>query len=87
MNHNMTVSYGVPPSTSDPFGPRIPFFPMTPVLPVAPPLDPSPLLPAFPPSVFSPYSARELEMMNEITQLRVKVSRLEKAVRVLAGEE
>jgi len=88
----MVVSYGVPPSTSGPLAPRDPYGPIPDPYPTEPfPAEPFPTNPFAPVvpfvNVFTPYSPRELEFMSEITRLRVEVSRLQKAVRVLAGEE
>jgi len=90
---NTIVMYGMSPdwnpANPDPWDffktvPITPFVQMPPVFPfpgkIVDPTEPMP--PATP-----EHTSKELALMDEITHLRVEISRLQKAVRILAGEE
>ncbi len=82
---NTIIMYGMPP-----WSPGLPdpwdAFKPAPILPFVvptPQIIPNIVLPPATPE----HSAKELALMDEITRLRVEVSRLQKALRILAGEE
>jgi hypothetical protein len=83
------VMYGMSPdwnpANPDPWD----FFKLSPAMPfvsmpsiILSPVKTEPM----PPSTLE-HTSKELALMDEITHLRVEISRLQKAVRILAGEE